>query len=367
VTPPRLARNYSAGPGALPSSVLLQAQQALLALPGTGVSILGLSHRTQLFRSMVDEAEERVRRLLGLEAGYQVLFLQGGGTLQFSMVPLAMLGEGQHADYVRSGYWSTKAIETARYHGRIRVVWDGEPGGFRELPAADTFAASAEAAYLHYVSNETVEGLQWHERPQVSCPLVCDMSSDFLSRPVDYRDFSLVYAHAQKNVGPAGVTIVVLRDEVLAGVPRELAPLLDYRAHSEARSVLHTPPVFSIYVVLLVLRWLEDEIGGLGRMGQLNAAKAALLRDALAAHPSFYLHDVGAEHASQMNVTFRCPTTDLDLRFVQQAEEAGLVGTEGHRSREGLRISLYNAVTLEDAEVIAEFARDFARRYATLA
>lgn len=360
-------RNYSAGPGALPPKVLEQAQQAMLALPGTGVSILGLSHRTTLFRAMVDEAEARVRRLLGLDSACQVLFLQGGGTLQFSMVPLAMLGDGQPADYVRSGYWSAKAIETARHHGSIRVIWDGEASGYRDLPRSEHLQAGSDAAYLHYVSNETVEGLQWHELPKVACPLVCDMSSDFMSRPVDMAPYSLVYAHAQKNLGPAGVTIVVVRDEVLARVPRTMAPLLDYRAHCEARSIFHTPPVFAIYVVLLVLRWLEDDIGGIHAMGKINAAKGAWVRQALAEAASFYSQDVEPAFASDMNVTFRCPTSQLDALFVQRAEEAGLLGAEGHRSRQGLRVSLYNAVSLEDAEVMAGFMLAFAREHGGVA
>ena len=359
----RLLRNFSAGPGALPGTVLAQAQQAVAELPGTGISILGLSHRSALFRAMLDEAEERVRKLLGVPDGYRVLFLQGGGTLQFSMVPMAMLPAGGVADYVVSGYWSRKACEAARSHGRVRVAWDGSTDGFRRLPDARRPLGSADAAYLHYVSNETVEGLQHRSLPTAPCPIVCDASSDFLSRPMDVAPLSVVYAHAQKNIGPAGVTVVLIRDEVLARRPEGLPPVLDYRAHADAGSILHTPPVFSIYVTLLSLRWLEDEVGGLEAMGRLNREKARLVRQALGDCASFYRHDVDPGFESDMNVTFRCASERLDALFVARAEQAGLLGTEGHRSRGGLRISLYNGVTLQDANAMATFLREFAHEH----
>ena len=360
-------RNFSAGPGALPRSVLLEAQQAVASLPGRGVSILSLSHRSSLFRDILDEAEERLRRLATVPGDYRALFLQGGGTLQFSMVPLAMLPAGGSADYVVSGYWSRKAVEAARRHGHARVAWDGALTGFRRLPGRGELALDPGAAYLHYVSNETVEGLQFREAPAAAVPLVCDRSSDFLSRPLDVRPFSIIYAHAQKNLGPAGVTVALVRDAVLARVPPGLPPVLDYRAHAEARSILHTPPVFAIYVVLLVLRWLEDEIGGLAAMGRINSEKALIVRGALRDAGSFYLQDVESGFESDMNVTFRCPTRELDDLFVERAEQAGLLGTEGHRSRRGLRISLYNAVTVEDARQVASFLSEFAGEHAARA
>ncbi len=359
---PRPVRNFSAGPGALPASVLAEAQRAVGELPGTGVSILSLNHRSRAFREMLDEAEERLRRLLALPRGVHVLFLQGGGTLQFSMVPMTMLPAASTADYVVSGYWTQKAAAAARHHGNVRIAWDGSGAGFSRLPGPDEMLGSPGAAYVHYASNETVEGLQFRCTPRASAPLVCDASSDLLSRPFDVSPLSLVYAHAQKNIGPAGVTLVLVRDEVLARAPSDLAPVLDYRAHAEARSILHTPPVFSIYVCLLALRWLETEVGGLERMADLNARKARVVRDALRANP-FYGNDVERAFESDMNVTFRCPTPELDARFVSRAEEAGLLGTEGHRSRGGLRISLYNGVTLEDAQVAAAFLAEFAHEH----
>jgi phosphoserine aminotransferase len=353
-------RNFSGGPGALPRSVLLGAQEAVMALPGAGVSVLGLSHRSRAFRDILDEARERTRRLLDLPRSHDVLFLQGGGTLQFSMVPMAMLPPGGVADYVVSGYWSQKAVEGARHHGAVRVAWDGAPHGFRELPAPGEALGGSDAAYVHYVSNETVEGLQYRWVPKAGAPLVCDASSDFLSKPFDARSHALVYAHAQKNIGPAGVTMVVVRDDVLACRPAGLAPVLDYAAHAQAGSVLHTPPVFAIYVVLLSLRWLEDEVGGLAPMAKINAEKARTVRDALRAGRPFYTDEVQPGFASDMNVTFRCPTAELDAAFESRATRAGLVGTEGHRSRGGLRVSLYNGVTVEDARAMAAFLEEFA-------
>ena len=359
---PRI-RNFSAGPGALPDTVVSGAQRAVAGLPGSGLSILGLSHRSRQFRAILDEAEQHVRDLLHVPTGYRVLFLQGGGTLQFSMVPMAMLPPGGVADYVVSGYWGKKALETARRHGRVRTAWDGEASGFRRMPDLARPLGGPDAAYVHFVSNETVEGLQLRGVPEAPCPRVCDASSDFLSRPMDVRPLSLVYAHAQKNLGPAGVTLVVVRDEVIDGAPSGLPPVLDYRAHAEARSLLHTPPVFAIYVVLLSLRWLADEVGGLEAMGRLNAQKARVVRGALAAAAPFYRQDVEAGSASDVNVTFRCPTRALDDLFVASAERAGMVGTEGHRSRGGLRVSLYNGVTLEDARVMGAFLEAFAREH----
>jgi len=357
------SRNFSAGPGALPAAVLAQAEAAVREFPGSGISILGLSHRSRQFQNILGETEERLRQLLRVPSNYRVLFLQGGGTLQFSMVPLAMLSPGGVADYLVSGYWSAQAADVARRHGNIRIAWDGAPDGFSRLPRADEPVGSSGAAYLHYVSNETVEGLQFRWLPRTSAPLVCDASSDFLSKPLEVQPFSLIYAHAQKNLGPAGVTIVLVRDEVLERVPPGLPPMLDYRAHANAGSLLHTPTVFSIYVVLLSLRWLANEMGGLSQMGRINAEKARLVREALTTSQPFYSQNVGSDFASDMNVTFRCPTEALDALFVESAEQAGFVGTQGHRSRGGLRISLYNGTTLEDAREVADFLADFARQH----
>jgi phosphoserine aminotransferase len=278
------------------------------------------------------------------------------------MIPMTLLSPGRTADYVVSGYWSQKAVEAARFHGDVRVAWDGADGGFNALPGPGEPLGRDDSAYLHYVSNETAEGLQFRWLPRTQAPLACDMSSDFLSRPMDLSPFALVYAHAQKNFGTAGVTIVLVRDDVVErSRAARLPPILSYAAHADARSILHTPPVFAIYVVLLMLRWLMDDVGGLEAMGRLSAEKARVVRGALAENRHFYREDARPGFASEMNIAFRCPSPALDARFVERAESAGLIGTEGHRSRGGLRISLYNGVTLDDARAAAELLREFAR------
>ena len=257
--------NFSGGPGALPESVLLLAQQAMLEVPELGLSVLGISHRSDWFASVITETENNIRALLGLPRDYHVLLLQGGATQQFSMVPmLLMRAQAQAAQYLHTGYWSGKALPEARLQGPIDVVWSGASRDFKSLPTSADLNFAADAPYLHYVSNETVEGLQFHRvlgRDDV--PRVCDMSSDFLSRPCEAERFSLIYAHAQKNLGPAGVTVVLLRDALLQDAPSNLPCFLDYRQQAQAHSNLNTPPVFSIYVTLLVTRWLLHEIGGL--------------------------------------------------------------------------------------------------------
>src|SRR5580704_12538144 len=256
--------NFSGGPGALPESVLEETQRAIRQVPGQRLSVLGMSHRSRWFREVVDEAESNIRQLLDIPADYHVLFLQGGGTLQFSMVPMSFLrGTGRVAEYLHTGYWSGKSIDEARREGAARVLWSGEQTGFRHLPREEQLRFDPQAAYFHYVANETVEGLQFHGLPGLNTvPRICDMSSDFLSRPFDVSRFALIYAHAQKNLGPAGVTVVVVQDEMLRRIPDGLPSMLDYRNHVDAGSIYNTAPVFAIYVTMLVTRWLRDEIGG---------------------------------------------------------------------------------------------------------
>jgi phosphoserine aminotransferase len=357
--------NFSGGPGALPEVVLQEAQQAVGQLPGTGLSILGVSHRSALFAGMVEEAEANILRLLGLGPGYRVLFLQGGATLQFSMVPIHLLrGQDRPAEYVVTGHWSARSVPEARLEGPVRVLWDGAGEGFVRVPRAAELDPSPVASYLHYVSNETVEGLQFHELlGHDEVPRVCDMSSDFLSRPVDLSRFDLVYAHAQKNLGPAGVTVVVLRDWILERSPRDVPSMLQYRTHAQHASAYNTPPVFAIYVVLLVSRWLLRDIGGLPEMGALNAQKAARLYRCLDDHPAFFVPHAAPASRSQMNVTFRLADRGLETRLVVEADERGLHGLGGHRTLGGLRVSLYNAVTLEAVDALCAFLEAFADRH----
>ncbi len=358
--------NFSGGPGALPESVLLDVQEAIGCVPETGLSLLGISHRSPWVRDVVDEAAENIRRLLGLPREYHVLFLQGGSTLQFSMIPMSFLhGAGVPADYVVSGYWSEKAIAEARREGPVRAMWNGAADGFTRLPSDDELSYAEGAPYLHYVSNETVEGLQFHRTLGRDDVLrICDMSSDFLSRPIDARQFGLLYAHAQKNLGPSGVTVVVLRDDLLARTPKNLPVMLDYRPHVEHGSIYNTPPVFALYVVLLVTRWLRDDIGGLDAMARLNSRKAERLYRVIDGSGGFYAGRAAPPDRSQMNVVFTLRDPALEAVFLREAEAASLCGLAGHRTIGGIRASLYNAVTLDAVGALCEFMEDFRSRHA---
>jgi phosphoserine aminotransferase len=361
------SHNFSGGPGALPDCVLQQTEAAIREVPGTRLSLLGLSHRSAWFEDVVAQAEEHFRVLLGLSPDYHVLFLQGGSTLQFAQIPMTLLSPaGPAAEYLHTGYWSGKSLPEARRQGPVRVAWSGHDDGFRRLPADEELSLHGGAAYFHYVSNETVEGLQFHRllgRPDVR--RVCDMSSDFLSRPVDVSQYALIYAHAQKNLGPSGVTVVVVHDEVVRNVPPGLPSMLDYRRHTEAHSAYNTPPVFGIYVTMLVARWLRHDIGGLEAMAAINAAKAERLYRALDLSGGFYRGRAAVEDRSLMNVVFNLPTPDLERQFLLEAEAAGLFGLDGHRSLGGIRASLYNAVTLASVDVLTDFMQDFQSRAGT--
>lgn len=362
---PNNSLNFSGGPGALPESVLRQAQEAILEVPGVGLSVLGISHRSDWFAAVVQELEVNTRSLLGLPPDYHVLLLQGGATQQFSMVPMTLLaGNTAPAEYLHTGYWSGKALGAARREGPLRVIWSGETGGFRRLPSDDEMAFSPDAPYLHYVSNETVEGLQFRRvlgRDDV--PRVCDMSSDFLSQPCEAERFSLIYAHAQKNIGPAGVTVVVVRDDLLPDIPADVPGFLNYRRHIEAHSVLNTPPVFAIYVVLLVTRWLIGEVGGLSRMARINRAKADLLYSLLDRSDGFYRGWAVPKDRSLMNVSFNLPTPEMEGRFLAEAAAAGFSGLAGHRAIGGVRASIYNGLTLAAVEKLVDFMEEFERRW----
>lgn len=355
--------NFSGGPGALPVSVLRETSVAIDALPETGLSVLGMSHRSDWFRGVLDEAERNLRDLLDIPGNYHVLFMQGGSSLQFSMLPMNFLrASGKHAEYIVSGYWSAKAPVEARHEGDTREVWDGSAEGYRRLPAPEELNLAPDAAYLHYVSNETVEGLEFSDVPGLhEVPLVCDMSSNLLAAPLEINRYAMIYAHAQKNLGPAGVTVVILRDEFAQRATHALPTLLDYRTHIRSRSLYNTPPVFAIYVLMLVTRWLRDEIGGVENMAAINRAKSERLYRALDAEADFYC--VHGERAcrSTMNVVFRLPDATMEAQFIDDARREGLHGLEGHRSVGGLRASLYNAVTPEAVAVLSEWLGEFRR------
>ncbi len=334
-------------------------QEAVQCVPEVGLSILGISRRSAWFRAVVDEAEKHIRDLLVLSTDWHVLFLQGGSSLQFSMIPMNLGCTPQTpVDWVRSGYWSNKAAAEAGAICDAKTAWDGQPGGFRYAPTWDQIKRTPGTAFLHMVSNETVEGTQIADMPpRDEGIVVCDMSSDFLARPVNLDGLDLVYAHAQKNLGPAGVTIVLLRDHLLSRIPRGLPPMLDYRTHIEARSIYNTPPVMAIYTMLLVLRCLRFYVGGLEHMGRINADKSAAAYAALDAHHDLYVPHADPASRSPMNVAFRLRDAALEHDFRRAWLDAGFTGLDGHRSLGGFRASLYNAVGLDAAQDLASFLR----------
>ncbi|MES2697352.1 MAG: 3-phosphoserine/phosphohydroxythreonine transaminase [Verrucomicrobiota bacterium] len=358
--------NFSAGPGAVPDCVLTQASQALECLPDFPLSILGISHRSTEFTDLVDELEENLRQLLGLPPEYECVFLQGGGSLQFSMIAMNFLrGQSRPAAYIDSGYWSHLAVAEARLEGPVEVVWSGEPESYTRLPTDVELDAKRDFSYLHYASNETVEGLQFFREPVCSAatPRICDMSSDFLARPLDVGRYAMIYAHAQKNLGPSGLTICVIHRSLLERCPAGLHSMLDYRNHIRMRSAYNTPPVFAIYVVLLMTRWLRNEIGGLAAMERINRSKADALYRSLAVYPDFYHCRAQQADRSLMNVAFSLPTTALEQRFVAESEAAGFYGLKGHRSVGGVRVSLYNPVTEASVSALTAFMSAFAQRH----
>jgi phosphoserine aminotransferase len=357
--------NFSPGPAVLPISVLQEVQRDLLALPGVGMSVLEISHRGETFDKILAEAQDNLRKLLEIPSHYEILFLQGGALLQFSMVPMNLLrGQNKPADYIVTGSWGKKALQEATLEGAARAAWDGASTKYDHLPSADEIEFSPEAAYVHFTSNETIQGVQWPSDPPLSVhaaspPLVCDASSDFLSRPIPIERFGLIYACAQKNAGPAGVTVVIVRNDLLERCPKSLPGILNYRTLAENDSRYNTPPVFGIYVVMLVTRWLLGEIGGLARMAEINAAKAKLLYEVLDESQGFYAGHARPDCRSLMNVTFRLPDAETEKAFLRGAEERSLHQLKGHRSVGGIRASIYNAMPTEGVERLCDFMRQF--------
>ncbi|MFB3737487.1 MAG: 3-phosphoserine/phosphohydroxythreonine transaminase [Candidatus Velamenicoccus archaeovorus] len=355
--------NFSAGPAALPLPVLERIRDELPALPGVGTSVFEISHRSSWFDAIIEEAEANLRALLAIPHGHRVLFLQGGASLQFSMVPMNLLrGAGGPAAHVVTGSWGTKAAAEARREGDVRVVWDGAGTGYATVPDLRELTAGVQdAAYLHVTSNETIQGVAFPPgfEPEGGPALVCDASSDVLSRPLPVERYGLLYAGAQKNAGPAGLTIVLIREDVLERVPDGLPTMLDYRTYARSGSRYNTPPVFAIYVLMLVTRWLRDAVGGLEAMHARNRDKAALLYEAIDGSDGFYRGHAAPEARSLMNVTFRLPTEELEQRFVRAAAEQGLIELKGHRSVGGIRASIYNAMPLEGVEALRAFMDAF--------
>jgi phosphoserine aminotransferase len=358
--------NFSPGPAVLPEKVLKEAAAAAIELPGAGMSILEISHRSKAVEAVLDEAKALLTELLGIPAGYQILFLQGGSSLQFTMLPMNFLrGTDKTADYLLTGTWGSKALADAKREGNTAVVWDGKSHNYSYLPKPGELKLTPGAAYLHYTSNETIQGVEFQgDLDAPGANLICDMSSNFLSRPVDVARYGLIYACAQKNAGIAGVTAVIVRDELLERVPAGLPPMLDYKLQAANNSLYNTPPVFGIYVLLLIARWLKHDIGGLKKMAELNQAKAKLLYDLLDAQPEFYKGHARADSRSQMNVTWRLPSEELEATFVKGAKERGLVDLKGHRSVGGIRASIYNAMPKAGVEALRDYMVEFQKQHA---
>jgi phosphoserine aminotransferase len=353
--------NFSAGPAVLPLSVLEEAQRELVSLPGVGMSIMEISHRSKTFDEIIAQAESGLRELLNLPDNYHVLFLQGGASLQFSMIPMNFLPVDASADYILTGSWGKKALKEAKRTGATNVAATMADSNFTRVPSQEELNLDPHAAYVHFTSNETIEGVEWKQEPEVGdVPLVCDASSDILSGPIAVEKYALIYAGAQKNMGPSGVTLVILRDDLLSRIPEGLHTMLDYRTHVESKSLYNTPNTFGIYIIMLVTRWLKEK-GGLAGMHRENEAKAQLLYDAIDA-TSFYRGHADADSRSLMNVTFRLPSEELEKQFAKEATEAGLDGLKGHRSVGGIRASIYNAFPREGVEALVSFMKEFERK-----
>ena len=352
--------NFSAGPAILPVPVLEEAQREMLSLPGVGMSVMEISHRSKTFAEIFARAEAGLRQLLEIPDNYHVLFLQGGASLQFSMIPMNFLPAEAGADYVITGSWGKKALKEAKRAGAVNVASTMADGGFTRVPGNDELKLDPKAAYVHITTNETIEGVEWKKEPEVGdVPLFADASSDILSHPIPVDKYALIYAGAQKNMGPSGVTLVIVRDDLLKRIPNGLHTMLDYRTHVENKSLYNTPNTWGIYIISLVCKWLRDK-GGLTAMHRENEEKAGLLYDAIDA-TEFYRGHADADARSIMNVTFRLPSEELEKKFAAEATAQGLDGLKGHRSVGGIRASIYNAFPVAGVEALVAFMKEFER------
>lgn len=352
--------NFSAGPAVIPLPVLEEAQRDLLSLPGVGMSVMEISHRSKTFDDIIGRAEAGLRELLGIPPNYKVLFLQGGASLQFSMVPMNLMPPDGSADYVITGSWGKKAVKEAKKVGGANIAATTADGGFTRIPGQDELSLSPQAAYVHITTNETIEGVEWKDEPDVGdVPLVADASSDILSHSIPVEKYGLIYAGAQKNMGPSGVTLVIIRDDLLQRIPDGLHTMLDYRTHAENNSLYNTPNTWGIYILGLVCNWLKDK-GGLPAMQRENEEKAQLLYDVIDG-TDFYRGHADVDCRSIMNVTFRLPSEELEKKFASQATAEGLDGLKGHRSVGGIRASIYNAFPRAGVERLVSFMREFER------
>ncbi len=353
--------NFSAGPAVLPPPVLQEAQRDLLALPGVGMSIMEISHRSKPFEDLLNKAVEDIRALANIPANYKILMLQGGASLQFSMVPMNLLTPGATADYIDTGSWADKAIKEARRVGTVNVTGSTKADNYSRIPAASEISLTPGAAYVHTTTNNTIEGTQWSGLPAGAgdAPIVADTSSDMFHAPIDVSKFGLIYAGAQKNLGPSGVTLVIIREDLLARSQASLPTMLNYKVHVENDSLYNTPNTFGIYILGLTMKWLRG-LGGLEAIGELNRRKAGKLYTEID-RTGFYRGTAQKESRSLMNVTFRLPSEDLEKQFVKESTAAGLDGLKGHRSVGGMRASIYNAFPEEGIDALVAFMREFER------
>jgi phosphoserine aminotransferase len=356
------AFNFNPGPAALPLEVLQQAQEQFVDFQGIGMSIMEISHRSKQYEQVNDEAQALMKELLGIPSGYEVLFLQGGASTQFAMIPMNLLQAGNSAGYVLTGTWSDKAYKEAKLIGTAYAAASGQENGFTRIPGQEELTIQADTAYVHITSNETVAGSQFMQYPDTgSVPLIGDLSSDIMCRPVDVSQFGLIYAGAQKNLGPSGVTIVIIREDLLQNTPKYLPTMLRYDTHVKGKSLYNTPPVYSVYMVNLVLQWIK-QIGGLAKMEQLNQTKTKLIYDAIDQSEGFYRGLVDPSSRSLMNITFALQNEELEARFFKESENNGFVGLKGHRDVGHMRASTYNAVPYESCKALAEFMKDFQQK-----
>jgi phosphoserine aminotransferase len=353
--------NFNAGPAALPLPVLEEIQREMVDFKGSGMSLLEVSHRSKWFDDVINDAVERTKRLLGLGDDYKVLFIQGGASLQFCMIPMNLAVEEKPVDYIDTGTWSTKAIKEAEIQGKdVRVIASSEDKGYSYIP--ENFKVDSDAQYLHITSNNTIKGTQWAKFPEAGkVPLVCDMSSDIMSRPFNVKPFGLIYAGAQKNIGPSGTALVIVRNDMLERTPESLPTMMKYTTFAGKNSMFNTPACFVIYTISLVLKWLEETVGGLEMIGQMNKEKASVLYDFLDGS-DFYKGTAERESRSLMNVTFRLPDEDLEKRFVEAALNEGMGGLKGHRSVGGCRASIYNATGIDAIQDLVSFMTEFERK-----
>ncbi|MBI3049942.1 MAG: 3-phosphoserine/phosphohydroxythreonine transaminase [Acidobacteria bacterium] len=354
--------NFSAGPAVLPLPVLEEAQRHLVSLPGVGMSVMEISHRSKTFEDLLNTAIEDIRALADVPANYRILMLQGGATLQFSMVPMNLLTPGASADYIDTGSWADKAIKEAKKVGPVNIAATTKTDGYTRIPRQEELRLTPGAAYVHITTNNTIEGTEWKTLPEVGeAPLVADTSSDMFSGPIDVGRFGLIYAGAQKNLGPSGVTLVIIREDLLARSVDSLPVMLNYRVHAENNSLYNTPNTFGIYILGLTVKWLRS-LGGLPAIARINQRKAAKLYAEID-RTGFYRGTAQKESRSLMNVTFRLPSEELEKLFVKESTAAGLDGLKGHRAVGGMRASIYNAFPEDGVDALVEFMREFERRH----